>query len=1160
MRIKELSLLGFKSFPNKTTLKFSPGITAIIGPNGCGKTNILDALRWVLGEESRQTLRCNRNEELIFSGTEKVSPVGFAEVKLVLANENELPNFSSEIEIKRRYFRSGESEYYLNRQPCRLKDIQEIFLNSKLGTKAYSIFDLRQIREIISGELRGLFEEAANLKKFQESKSETERKLALTDQEFLRLDDIIRERERVTRSLKRQARQYQKFEALNNEARQLNLWKLKKEYERISANAKIVCEELKKDEADEVKLLELNKNYETELEEKRNRLKLRRAENLENQKKIEEIKDELKDLAAKNLLKNERLRTITENLSELEKTEKDLKERLPLACSAKELKAQALEKISEELKIKEAEFNQFRAETKIKEDRLFQKEQELETIKSHARTELTKNLKVKAEKEARIENLKTKELQLLNERKEFQVKINDLKIRLDNKNQESSLLKKRLADAEIALENEKQKLSKVKDNLKELTENLKAQEATKSQFTYELELHQNFSKTRELILKELGDDCLGLTNNLLQIEPGMEKAVACALYHLLDFFVIKNQNPDFQDILKRITEIAQKNPITVGLIFDDRENGPEPVVIEPDLLKEERVIGKLTDFVKFQPDAPKLLAYLLSQFIVVSDLNTGLELLKKHSSNLSYVTKEGAAVFNNRVLVFRAFAAQERIKEIKLNQATVNQEITNLNLKISDLKKACEELEIAIANQNKEIFNLSLEKTRIDGEIESINNTILETNKTIEKLTTELETTQKQVFEFEAVGLPLESAPSFETGIEQLETLVKEEQKEITARLENAQEMLREITRIRETYSNLNTELRLIEKELADSKQRLTEISERKSILAKEQALLQELKIEDEVEIKKKILAETAKADDDSIKKLEADIEELEKMLATNRNELDICRKNLFEKRLKKAKTETELNRIATEVRNCYNLNIADDLSPIIGEEEVTEDAIAERLKIINQELVNLGRTNPLALEEYTREKAELEKYQRERADIIQAKENLKRLIQEIQNYARQEFLNTYNAVRQNFQKIFARLFVEGEADLILADENNPLESEISIIAKPFGKSPKRLEHLSDGEKALLALSLLFAFYSVKPAPFCFLDEVDAPLDDANVGRFADYLNEISVNTQVVIITHNRLTIERVAVIFGVTSEEPGISKIVSLRLADYKPEPVARF
>jgi chromosome segregation protein len=1158
MRIKELQIFGFKSFPNKTTVKFSDGITAIIGPNGCGKTNILDALRWVLGEQSFSILRCNKNEELIFAGTAKYPPLGYTEVKLILENNGDIPNLGSEIEIKRKYFRSGESEYYINRNPCRLKDIQDVFINTGAGSKAYSIFDIKQMREIISGGAKKMFEEAANLARYRERKNETLNKLALTESELLRLNDVITERERYTRSLKRQARRLEVYERLRNEEKKVKLVSLKTRY-LIARKEEERAEEFLKNATtkEETALLEISQ-AEDKLENTRQQLREVRYKKESLGQELEAKRTALQEQEKSLISKREQINYLKQQIGQAQKETTFLQSKIAQDEAP-------TNELANEIKIKEQEhesiqqnLNALRSEIRKQEELLFNQQLQHEQEKNKLQTtsiELITLRQKEISENALIQNLRESQNKLKVEIENLEKRLATTQSTIAQNEAQLSEIDKKLAETRSIVSGKNIERERIERELKDLIERKRLNQEASSLLKQEIQLLKNNlgQEQKEKVKTKLGEKFLGSVQEFLKVKEGYEQPVESALYSILDFLIVRSPvNPaDF------------KSDVRFGFLFaQDADSTTQYPILETQDLK--AVSGQLKDFVEIKPGAPKLLENLLNEFVLVDNFATAWELCKQFPM-FSFVTRDGIALFKQDLIVVEGEAQgkltiEKKLKDKEAAEVRIKNElvidtnrITNQEVKINNLNKELEQIQneilVLIADRSTLHASLSVEEESIaelKKELVWLKNDLTQTE-------TRIRETDQRITEFSQNLSALQTIEQPTKGnINSLEKTLAERQKLIKDKLDEASKVLFNLGKIGEELTAKRAALTYQIKETDLARQRITELIDRqKNLQTEAENFSKETEvIARQIENNRIAIKLSHKTIDeltvDSLAKAE---EQLETALKEKRSILEADRAQLMEQRMKQFEIQKQREALEREAGEVYQTNIA-------AVEIVSDEQAAERIKMLTERLMNLGKVNPLAKEEYQREKTELDKYHIQRQDVLDARANLQKTITEIEQHAKDQFLDTFRLVRERFRSIFTRLFVEGEADLVLPDEANPLDSEIEIIARPKGKMPKRLEHLSDGEKALLALSLLFAFYAVKPAPFCFFDEVDAPLDDVNVVRFANFLRELAASgTQGVVITHNRMTIEKADVLLGVTTEEPGVSKVISVRLTDFKSE-----
>jgi chromosome segregation protein len=1165
VRIKELQLTGFKSFQDKATLRFSPGLNAVVGPNGCGKTNVLDALRWVLGEQSFTLLRCAKNEDLIFGGTATVAPVNFAEVRLVLDDVGQGDGQqTTEVEIRRRYFRSGESEYYLNKQACRLRDIQEVFFSSGAGTKAYSIFDLRQMREIISGNIRKMFEEAASLAKYQDAKADCLRKLDLTNSDLLRLDDIIAERERYVRSLQRQAGRLRAFDKLKTEEKGLRLLELKADYEALQRDLQQAQADTEVMEQAEAARVADIRRLEEELKTQRGRVRDLQVLKEELAAKVLAQRQVVSDLEGRNLLARQRIEllasaseqgeteraALVENVRQMEQT---FEQTLGKLAATNERQAQAQERLERQ-----------RAAVQRLEEQLY-------GLRSHE-TELRRQVQERLELEqSSRQDLVRLDAALDNQRETIErlaAEGDIVKARLARNQEEVAATRQKISEAAVAIETGRRRLEALRTDLaraRDERNRLRGEDARLREEKAGLETE--LALLRAAIASEqadtsravLAEGLRGEASAFLNVTPGWERACEAALYAVVDFLVADAGPEKFADT-------AGKRPdLRFGFltsVTDPQSLAPRPAPSDGS------ITGLLSEFVKVRPNASVALQHLVDECLVAGSAGE-LDRLSRQFPGWSFVTQDGVCRFSDGRLVIEGresgrLSAGRALHDKGERLNAVEAELERTTASEADLAHRREELDREIEQVEFEVGETGRRKASLDAALELIAATGDELGRDVERLRAGQHAAAAQMRAFEerraalvAASGELESQTQSGSGaLARTEAQARELEQQVKAELELSSRALAELSDARQVGSRLEAENAFAKRQIDDGRRRLheyatavernrgesagleREIGERAAEIEQARSILTDL----DAETGRLHIGELARAEE----ALEANLAELRQSQERNQN-------LLMEQRMKLYELNQRFAAISEEAKSSYGTDIA------AFQPEATEGA-EERLAQVRQRLEALGQVNPLATQEYAQEKSDLAKLVTQREDVAAAKVNLESALTEIDRHAQEQFAATYGEVRGHFREIFQALFLEGEADLVMTKDANPLESEIGIVAKPRGKNPKRLEQLSDGEKALLAVSLLFAFYRVKPAPFCFLDEVDAPLDDANVGRFADYLKGISDKTQVVIITHNRLTVERADVVFGVTAEQPGISTLVSVSLAEYRrqAQPVA--
>ncbi len=1063
MKIRELNIFGFKSFLEKTRIFFSQGITAILGPNGCGKTNIFDAFRWVLGEQALSSLRCNKIEELIFGGTKEIPPLNYCEVKLIIENDGEWPEYSNEIEIKRCYYRSGESEYFINRQPCRLKDIEDLF--SRIGSYVYSMFDITQMRRVIQGEIKELFFEAANLKEYFENRKEIERKLINLNQELDNLQIIIKEKQRIVRNLQKQVKRYNEY---------LQLKEREREYQR-----KLLIKEIRNLEEKRERLKKEVSDYSEEILKKEKEIVFLGEEIKRNQKEIAEFKNKQEIIYStyQELLK--KMNSLEREKIIYEERNSFLLKELTERKKRKEGLLSYLQKLTEEINL-------------LKED-LVKINLEKETLE----TKIKEGQKEVSEKEIIINELEKKIKNLWETLKNNFEK---------NKEEENFLIKINQEVNKISEEIKEKKIRKegIEKELKEIEEKITKKEQLVLQLKekYFSLVKKEKEEKLKLVKDQLGENFLGIVKDFLEIEPGYENLIGQLLKEYLNFYVIKDLSflfsNNYLSFLAYINDgfILLSSSIDYKKLSDSEKKAPLP----------------LEKIIKFKENCPPFIKERIRDCYLVDNLREAYYFYLKNPC-FTYITKEGEVLSKEGVVNLQKIKGWEFPSPELLK---IYAEIYYLN-NLSEIS----------SQKQKIIFQIEKEIREKIAELNSFLNEKKEIEEKIDKLR------EKEIFLREQLKKEEENLNNW--------------RQEVKSKNEELQILINKLFGLKENY--YQKEQKIYEKEVEKEKIRkeleiITEKIEEanKEFLEKEKRkneLLERIKnLKEEIEIIEKQLSEK------TVSLIFDEIQEKEKKIKKYQEEILLIKDKITNNQIELASLEKELeikmNNLGEEFKNEFSYHAIDSSSSIDYEKE---------LEMVRKKILEIGNINYLAAEDYNYEKKELLKLLEQKKDILQGINNLKKSAEELEKRAKEIFYNIFQKVKEEFKKTFVEIFTEGEADIIITQPENPFESQIVITAKPKGKNPKRLEHLSDGEKALLALALLFSFYRIKKTPFLFLDEVDAPLDDINIKRFIKFLKELAQETQIIIITHNRLTLENADVLLGVTNSQPGVSKVFTIKV-----------
>jgi chromosome segregation protein len=1175
MYLSKLEILGFKSFPQKTELIFDDNLTAIVGPNGCGKTNILDAIRWVLGEQRTTLLRSNKMEEVIFNGTKDLKPLGLAEVSMTVENNKGiLPIDYDQVLVTRRLFRSGESEYLLNKVPCRLKDITELFLDTGMGTHAYSVIQPEMVEAILSDkaeERRFLFEEAAGITKYKLRKKEAERKLEYTENDLLRLSDILSEVEKQTNSLRRQKAKAERFKRLTDEIRSLELQISQNEFESLKAKERELEKKSREfvDESEKVK---------SDLDKEEAGVESLKLELLEKEKELSVLQKKIGELSEASFLVEREISVSQERRSHLEefasKTQKEkesLSQRLISIKKEKEEKKEELEKLTAEIKAKEAlcqkeeegllnndeklrkmkeEFERFSKNSKELEEALNKNKNEHENINTQIE-ELKEREKIFAAEEGSI-------LQRLDEiareQKDLASSYEEKSKILEGKAEEKKLLEENIKLNQITLNQLSSEEAKVHSGLS-------VQEAKLEMLRQISEHYEGYGKGQKAVLLARGElkGIIDTLANLITAQHEYSKAIESALGESLQFVVCQDTSSALEAI--QYLKDNQKGGATF-LVLNKIENmnlGQRKI----DLKDFEGTVGWASDLCFCKEKFRKIADLFLGDVILVQTLAHCLELSPKIPKGYHLVSLEGEVISSNGSITGGS------PKEISLLGREL--EIQRMRNQISDLKEKCEKLQREKKTKEEENLRLQDQLSQILTEAEKLTSEFqqkefkLKTSEfekeSLEKRAKELKELKEQINDKildlnEKKKVLSQNIKDFENKKEMLRSQIDEKGKflEETESLHNQifrrinqlkielvslqgkeEQLTNDDLRLSELILEMETSFSLKEKEIKESLAEMEKITQ--SILEKKEELKSAF---EKIEEEKKNLNSLREAQAERQERLNNQ----EKDLKLFRGAKEKVQDEFHQLEMEKLELSSRAENIKEKMWEEYKV----DLEKFEHQDQSEMEKSKEKLDFLKEKITSLGPVNLLALEEYQSANQRFEFLKNQMKDLTEAKETLSSTILKINQTARVLFQETFEKTKDNFQKVFEELFEGGEADLALVEQEDPLESPIQISARPYGKRLLNISQLSGGEKALTAIALLFAIYLVKPSPFCILDEVDAPLDDANIIRFLKLIKHFSSNTQFILITHNKMTMETANVLYGVTMEQPGVSKIVSVR------------
>ncbi len=1184
MKIKKLEILGFKSFPERVSLSFPVGITGIVGPNGCGKSNIVDAVLWVAGERSARHLRARLMEDVIFNGADGNKPMGMAEVSVLFSNEDggvpaEYGGYE-EIMVTRRLFRSGESEYYINKNPCRLKDVMDLFAGSGVGVNAYSIMEQGKVDFVLNStpqERRLLFEEAAGVAKFRERKRAALMKMESTEQNLLRLRDIIGEIKRQINGLNRQVKRAERFKAYKGEIREIDLRIAAEEYGELLKKREGIEEALAglREEGTRVtrrlgrtqNFIEQTRQRLVEVEEGFNEAQ-RKALGVQNEVQrgedgIEVLKRELERLSQ---LEKQYLEEIGQLNSKLEETRS---EKARMEGEKLDLRQQIL---SEEagLKEKEQELESFKRQNEDTTSELEDEKANLVDILSQIST--SRNNTSSLERE--IEGLEKRMARSEVEQREAKGGIEEMEKLLSGSDERMSTLTSSMAKLEgereslgADIDDLRARILAEESELKKMDEMLH-REGSRLESLRELEKnYEGYDRGVKAIMlsKDKGelDGIYGLIGDMIEVEQRFEAALEAALDRRLQCILVKG----LEEGLEALRYLKDRScgrstfiPITPkGSIRDAGQENRS---------KEEGLLGPLAQFVRVKEEFSPVIASLLEGIWLVDNLDRAHRMWRERKGFRILVTLDGEVLERDGSLTgggiegsgFGLLERRRLIKGLEGSVSGLKEEIRLKGISVGELADTISakerELEGLLENRHKQEIELMDCKRDLDQRAQELTRQ-RQKSEIVEfegrQLQSELETRRE---ELEALFTQLrelddqrrdgeEKIRELKTKLDAKTVALEEINRDVTGLKVNAAAQREKMKAIEAVVSNLEQSQGGTKDEIARKLRGVERVREEISEARERVEALQKRGRESTKELKS--LTRMVAAQKRQRERLTAVLRESESGHERLKLERDEIGQKTNELNLKMAEIHLSVEHLEGRISEKHGLSLGELVEERIP--DFQRDSAERRLNELRAALDELGEVNLVAIEEYEELKERYDFLMEQKRDLEDAMDDLKKAISRINRTTTRQFSKTFETVREKFQEVFARVFKGGRGDLVLTDEKDLSTTGIEIVAQPPGKRLQDIDLLSGGEKALVAIALLFSFFLVKPTPFCLLDEVDAPLDDANIGRFVELVSELSKASQFILVTHNKKTIEMSNTLYGVTMETPGISKVVSVSL-----------
>ena len=1181
MYLKNLDIIGFKSFANRIKLNFEPGIIAIVGPNGCGKTNIVDSVRWVLGEQSAKSLRGSRMEDVIFHGTDNRKGIGMAEVSLTIDNTQKiLPIDYSEVTVTRRVFRSGESQYFLNKNLCRLRDIDNLFMDTGVGTRAYSVLEQGKMDLILSSkpeDRRFVFEEAAGITKYKERKKEALHKLEITENNLVRLNDIVKEVGRQIGAMERKAAKARRYKKIQEELKLLeskqlviqlkNLELEKKDYEGQKIDTQKQAEEM-------YNLIQENEKTLVDIKSELNRLR-------ETNSSLHEEKLQVETQLAS---KRQQLTNSKERIEELrnrnEKIEADI---LKLDQDKEQVRNQAAT-VNQEI----AEASENRLQRK---EVLGQKQEEVNAINGQAQ-------KLNSVIEAKREELLTitaQGSQIKNELSRVDMEFKDIVlnerrdiVELNKKRREIEKLERKITETEGILKSQRNSLFELRHVIKDREEKIVLLRDEAASLQTELyRLQQFFSEKRSLYeiysnqkkslegytdgvrkaLENKNDfpDVCGVVADLIKVPVEYSLAFNSILGNKAQWLVV----PTFANAFNA-AGIINKDLVSQTTFIVADELGAPATIAKDSLIGAEYTFA--LDIIKCDDRYNNLAKYLLGNVVIVNDIKTAETICAETS--VTAVTKDGIVVNSHGY--------------VKGGKGVIGA------INLIDRESAINELKIILSDNSEKLLQLNQKQKLIEdklkqeeGQMEGARNNLYREEISLAVQENDLikyRTIQKQLTEeVETVTLELKEMSKHKDGVKSKQ---EDSNKDIASNEDKLNFLDSELKNLSQEMSSKDAERNRLEREYTELKIILVSAEEKENHLEfKKQQLNNQLKLTHETierikeehnsnELANEELLSRVNEMETSIidlsnqgqeiggkvsenrsdtENMEDALREKEEAVRLERDRKDKISSQLNERQLRLAELQLKIDDIMKKLEDRYRLSL-ENINEIVTD-DVSRENLEQEVITLRDKLESMGEVSLVAIEEYEEMQERHQFLSTQKDDLVNSKDTLLKAIAQVNKTTKKIFWDTFQEIRNNFQQLFTRLFGGGKADLILLDEADVLESGIEIIARPPGKKLQNVSLLSGGEKALTAIALLFSMFKVKPSPFCILDEIDAPLDDSNIDRFTSLLDEFSQNTQFMVVTHSKRTISAAGVLYGVTMEESGISKVVSVKFEKKEPE-----
>jgi chromosome segregation protein len=1184
MRLKRLEMVGFKSFAQRTVVELNPGITSVVGPNGCGKSNIVDALRWAMGEQSARHLRGHHMEDVVFNGSDSLPQTGMAEVSIIFDNEEgrgpaDYSNFS-EIMITRRLFRSGESEYFINKIPCRLKDIVEFFLGTGIGSKAYSIVEQGRVDELVNAkpeDRRVIIEEAAGTSKYKSRKLVAERKLERTQQNLLRVTDIVREIERQIRSMELQAKKAERYRALKAELKEKDL--ACAVLQRNALDDDIAEKERDLAATEERVAGHLAALHSREAESEQVRLALmeadreigERQEALYQHKTKLQTQEQARDFTGKDLAQLAQAESQSRTtLAQVEDKAGQLAAEIEELRKAKESFVQLslfeqtfLEDKEIELRALQARVAALQSEQEREKAALIEAANSIAYLRNDSLAKQKRRGEIERDLARNREEYAGASAALAEARQKSGAARSALEISLEQAREcarEAALADAAALDLGLQKQDGEASIAALKEQLQENRSRLLSLE----------DLQKNYEGYQEgvraIMLKKqqaaVPNGIFGLVAEVLEAPESYEKALTAVLGDRLQYVIVKGQEEGVEAV-EYLKHQASGRGSFIPVQLSRKQSKPLP-------LGEAEVVAPLLDVVSVKDGYHDVAEYLLNDVVLVKDLQSGLALWSRNGYYSTLVTPDGEVIDPMGIVtggseapLESSFLAQRRrIRELKDSVAELESQLAVGESELARVKEALILAEGRKTQLTAEAHRLELERVRLEHEhqaaegdagrlavtVHTLSQEEADLQAALQALDEEIRDCQTQIEALsqekagreQALAAAQASAGELRQNLESLEAAVTQSRIRHAALGEKRDNSHRNLEdRLKQQNENAGR-IAVCQAQIADLETR--QEATRAALVQAEQELESCRRMVNELETQLQVRRQNYRSISTAVTEIEETIKEIRRLAESCQNEKNHLQLALAEKRL-------HYQHLADTIRERYDTDLA-VLPAHVGDNFPERDDLLLEIDELRGRLERMGEVNLAAIGEYEELTTRFQFMSRQKEDLEKSIADLQQTIIKLNRICRLRFKETFEAINEKFENIFPRLFRGGKAKLVLTDDSDYLETGIDIIVQPPGKKLQSITLLSGGEKALTAVSLLFAIFLTKPSPFCFLDEVDAPLDDANLDRFNEMIKEMSAHSQFVIVTHNKKTMQAAEVLYGITMAEPGVSKVVSVRMS----------